>query len=358
MTAGAQDFLGFPDPPPRPAPGATSAPAPAPAPVLAPPAAQPAPERADAPDLEALRAASIHRIKGPTILLGSGSYFDFEAPDAAELTIEDIAYGLAYACRFAGQCVQRSTGRRVFYSVAQHCVEMSRRGPPELAFDLLMHEAGEATCGDMTGPLKSLCPDYKAVEKRCEAAALARFGVSMADPAAVKLWDLRMLATERRDLLPWKGEEWAVTGGAEPLPEPIEPWAPDVAAVEFLIRYYLLAPPASAPVYHIVDLRSRNLSEDYITLWRDAERGYAVVLDDAGRFSADHVHAYFGPHGPSNWMHFPVRTEIAAALSVPNCDLGFPGTANGPAIPNTMANRKRLIEAARFAARQGARHAG
>lgn len=37
-------------------------------------------------------AAPVHRIIGPTILLGSGTYFDFDNPEAAELTVEDVAY--------------------------------------------------------------------------------------------------------------------------------------------------------------------------------------------------------------------------------------------------------------------------
>jgi uncharacterized protein len=59
------------------------------------------------------------------ILLGSGTYFYYLEPHSADVTIEDIAYGLAFAGRFAGQCVSRATGKRVFYSVAEHCVRMS-----------------------------------------------------------------------------------------------------------------------------------------------------------------------------------------------------------------------------------------
>jgi hypothetical protein len=192
-------------------------------------------------DIESLKAASIRRIQGPTILLGSGTYFDFEDPASAELTIDDVAYGLAFACRFAGQCVERATGRRVFYAVAEHCVRMSDEAPPPLKLYALMHELGEATCGDMTGPLKTLCPDYKGVEKRCEAAAMQRFGIPPVDLDAIKLLDLRMLATERRDLMPWSGESWAWVKGAEPFDFAISPWDPYFAAEQFLDRYQKLA---------------------------------------------------------------------------------------------------------------------
>jgi hypothetical protein len=196
------------------------------------------------PDIEAMKTASIHRIVGPTILLGSGTYFDFEAPETAELTLEDVAYGLANSCRFAGQCVLRYTGRRVYYSVAEHCLRMSYLVHPSLAYLALMHELGEATCGDMVSPLKAICPEYKVVEKRCEAAAMKRFQVNITRPELIKHDDLRMLATERRDLMPWKGQEWQTVGTAEPFPDQITyTLSPMRAAEEFMIRYRQLGGP-------------------------------------------------------------------------------------------------------------------
>ncbi|WP_179298190.1 hypothetical protein [Mesorhizobium carmichaelinearum] len=188
-------------------------------------------------ELEAMKAASIRRAIGPTILLGSGTYFDFEAPELSAITIEDVAYGLGFEGRFAGQCYSRILNRRVFYSVAEHCVRMSNVVPEEHAYDALMHELGEATCRDVSGPLKSLCPDFKAVEKRCEAAGFARFAVPMRDPSLIKLFDLRMLVTERRDLLRWNGEPWADRHKiADPLPFEIIPWDPAAADQEGLLE--------------------------------------------------------------------------------------------------------------------------
>lgn len=194
------------------------------------------------PTLEVMKDASIRRITGPTILLGSGTYFDFEAPEESEITIEDIAYGLAYACRFAGQCYSRILNRRVFYSVAEHCVRMSMAAAPALRFQALMHELGEPVCGDMTGPLKSLCPDYKRIEKNCEAAIARRFDVSISDPAEIKSLDLRMLATEKRDLMRSGSDKWDYTRGAEPFEFEIVPWDHEAAAVEFLRQYHELRP--------------------------------------------------------------------------------------------------------------------
>lgn len=186
--------------------------------------------------IEKMRASVIRTAIGPTILLGSGTYFDFEDPESSEITIEDIAYGLAFEGRCAGQCYSRLLGKRVFYSVAQHCVLMSLIVSPHLAMQALMHEVGEAVCGDMTAPLKSLTPSFKAIEKRCEAAILKRFGIEMTDPVAIKQADVRMLATERRDLLLWRGENWSLTD-IEPYEFEITPLSPDDAADAFLRRY-------------------------------------------------------------------------------------------------------------------------
>lgn len=186
--------------------------------------------------IENMRASVIRHAIGPTILLGSGTYFDFEDPDSSEITIEDIAFGLAFEGRCAGQCYSRLLKRRVFYSVAEHCVRMSYAVEPHLALQALMHEVGEAVCGDMTAPLKSLNPSFKAIEKRCEAAILKRFGITITDPVALKHADVRMLATERRDLLLWRGERWSLSD-IEPYDFLIHPWSPEHAAEAFLLRY-------------------------------------------------------------------------------------------------------------------------
>lgn len=183
----------------------------------------------------------VRRIIGPTILLGSGTYFDFDNPEGSELTIEDVAYGLAFQSRFSGQCVSRRTGKRVYYSVAQHCIIMAGHAEPGNKMAALMHEVGEATCGDMSSPLKSKCPDFKAVEKRCEAAGLQHFGVRTPSHAYIKHLDLCMLATEQRDLMPVNGDTWGTVEGRRPFEAEIFPWQdPHGAAEAFLETYHAL----------------------------------------------------------------------------------------------------------------------
>lgn len=180
--------------------------------------------------------------QGPTVILGSGTYYDYVRPEINVPTLEDLAYALAFECRFSGQCISRRTGRRVFYSVAQHCVVMSHQVEARLAYDALMHESGELACRDASTELKKLCPDYKAVEKRCEAAMFARFRVPMLDKAAIKAADLRMLATERRDLLNWNGEAWGIDALTTPYDFEIEPLTPEGSAEAFIARFREVAP--------------------------------------------------------------------------------------------------------------------
>ena len=188
-----------------------------------------------------MQAASVRYITGPTILLGSGAYLDYGAPEDCNLTIDDVAYGLAHTGRFQGQCVDQATGKRVFYSVAEHCVRMAAAVPPPHSYDALMHELGEVACGDMPSPLKRLCPEYREIEKRCEAAARIKFNVAMKAPDVIKRFDLIMLATERRDLMPGR-DDWEMIGGALPLPGRITPWDSEAAARSFLAAYRIYKP--------------------------------------------------------------------------------------------------------------------
>lgn len=172
---------------------------------------------------------TVRRIVGPTILLNSGSYFDFVDPAGCTFTIDDVAHGLSMTCRFAGQC-------RDFYSVAQHSVLLSEIVPEEDAYAGLMHDAAEAFVEDMSRPLKDLVAEYRVVEKRVEAAVFARFGVPCPLPASVKEADIVMLATEQRQLMRNR-DDWNYTRGRATAPITITSWSPAEAEARFLDRH-------------------------------------------------------------------------------------------------------------------------
>lgn len=184
-------------------------------------------------DAEELKAGTI---KGPTILLHSGNYFSYEHPQESRWAFDDIAHGLAMTCRFGGQA-------RRYYSVAEHSVYVSRLVPSELAWDALMHDAAEAFICDMPKPLKELLPDYKAVERRVEAAIAARYGLIDPMPREIKIADIQMLRAEQVQIMR-NNEDWHWTFN---VPEPdvqIACFPPEDAKALFLARAAELGRPA------------------------------------------------------------------------------------------------------------------
>jgi hypothetical protein len=204
---------------------------------------------------EETAAHAARQIKGATIAWGGGEYFDLANPNPEVVTIEDVAYALAYTVRWRGQA--RSFGRRVFYGVAEHCVIGAKHVLRETnskahALAFLFHEDDEIVFPDIPGPAKLLLSDdCKAAIRRCGEAIRLEFGVGIPDPDLIKRYDIRMLLTERRDLLgkAFANDEWHNGGsggtascvGFEPFDEQIRPTPhPSDAALQWLEMYHWL----------------------------------------------------------------------------------------------------------------------
>lgn len=131
-----------------------------------------------------------------------------ELPNPEDISLEDIAHGLANTCRYAGQS-------GIFYSVAEHAVLVSerlrRRGAhPRLILAGLHHDDPEAFLGDLTRPLKTLLPHFHVLEEKMWAAIKVALDINCPtiDEPAVKEADNWALAAEAYYLLPSKGINW------------------------------------------------------------------------------------------------------------------------------------------------------
>lgn len=145
------------------------------------------------------------------IELYSGRYLDLSNPDFSVIGLDDIAHGLAYTCRYSGQCGD-------YYSVAQHAVMCSRyvekHGfPVPIQLGALHHDDSEAFLGDVVRPLKGLIqPQYGALTEKMDEAITQAFGnLWPADALTlpdVKIADNWALMVEAWRLLPSKGKQW------------------------------------------------------------------------------------------------------------------------------------------------------
>lgn len=158
----------------------------------------------------------------------SGKRFYPLDPRVEDVDIEDIAHALSLLCRFGGH-VDR------FYSVAEHCVLLSKWVDPEHAFHALLHDATEAYVVDLPRPIKRNLPDYVNLEDRVWNAITTKFNLSSYIPDQVKDGDNRILIDEHHTLMS-RSERWTVDS-LEPLNVPIEGWNPELAEAMYLKRF-------------------------------------------------------------------------------------------------------------------------
>lgn len=169
--------------------------------------------------------------RGDWIQTHSGIQFWPLDPRAPEIDIKDVAHSLSLQCRFGGHT-------NTFYSVAEHSVRVSRAVPPEHALWGLLHDAAEAYLVDLPRPIKRFSEMgalYREIEEHLMTCVCIRFGLDLTEPPAVKVADVALLMTEKRDLMKMEPKPWEDT--SEPLPDRIEPWDWKIAKWEFLQRF-------------------------------------------------------------------------------------------------------------------------
>ncbi len=190
----------------------------------------------------------------------SGMAFDLLNPLPGMVVLDDIAWSLAHVNRFTGHACRP-------YSVAEHSINVAARVEKDfcdttgvfttkrvreqrsLCLAALLHDAEEAYLGDMSSPFKALLrnftgrgnvPAIDQIADKIKAAIALHFHTDILRPSSysrnmipdheamslrkrmIKQADLRMLATERRDLMPkkpaWDESGWLATGHPMPLP--------------------------------------------------------------------------------------------------------------------------------------------
>lgn len=179
--------------------------------------------------------ADMHTAAFHEIETASGLFFDLAKPHPRDVALYDIAQGLSCTARYGGQASE-------FYSVAQHAYvvaqQLKRRNwPVSVQLAGLHHDDPEAYIGDIPRPLKSLLPEYRALERevwRAIAEAIAPFPLPI-DSDAVKEADTWALSYEAHYLMPSMGIGWFCEGYYERNPYnandpgPLTPWPHDVA---------------------------------------------------------------------------------------------------------------------------------
>lgn len=196
----------------------------------------------------------------------SGRSLSLLAPERAQIDfVADIAPQLARQTRFNGAVVASP------YSIAQHCVLgadalYQETRDPVIAAYFLLHDAHEAYTGDITSPVHQALSELgramgvgfqgndighviDALKAGIDKAILSAAGLAMPSQdirSVIKVMDIRMLATERRDLLapaplPWGGQ----VERAEPIRGPrIKPWPWPKSVEQWLDRLARYCPTA------------------------------------------------------------------------------------------------------------------
>jgi len=167
----------------------------------------------------------------------SGGIVDLDDVAGSDFRIEDVAHALGLLCRFNGHVDQ-------FYSVAEHCVVMSRMMPEKVALHALLHDAAEAYVGDLITPIKRHAPGVHEIELALRNGLYEALELELPDAdevAEIRRADLRMLVTERAQLyhrLP--DRPWERCEKVEPFGVVLPLWPPRRAGSEYSTRFWTL----------------------------------------------------------------------------------------------------------------------
>lgn len=176
-------------------------------------------------------------VRGDWIQTAMGRQFWPIDPRPDEVFADDIAHSLSMLCRFGGHCLR-------FYSVAEHCVLLSRHVAPEHRLWALLHDASEAYLVDVPRPLKPFLKGYREAEDKIMQAVCAKFGLSPEMPTEVKAADTAILSDEAEQNMSRPPVAWSTT--TTPLGVTLQYWSPNRARREFMAALTVLTPSPHA----------------------------------------------------------------------------------------------------------------
>jgi hypothetical protein len=168
------------------------------------------------------------------IMTYTGKRMNILNPRIEDFCIEDIAHHLSNICRYTGAV-------KTFYSVAQHCVLVSRYAQSKR--EGLFHDSPESNLNDCVAPLKKsgFMQSYCVFEDVHEKAIAEKWKLQYPWPPDVKVADGRVFFMEVRALLRNPEEFGNFYPQAQQYKysdEALGPvWSPRKAEVEFLLRY-------------------------------------------------------------------------------------------------------------------------
>ena len=149
-----------------------------------------------------------------------------------DIDIGDIAHSLSMQCRFNGQITK-------FYSVAEHCYFASKMIDeylgPVAQLEALLHDGCEAYIGDMVMPLKRSFSEFRKLEEDITNKVWKKFNLSGDYRLFVDIVDVKMCATEAKQLIVGDLSDWKLS--ETPYNFSLPCWNPAKANIEFIKRY-------------------------------------------------------------------------------------------------------------------------
>lgn len=177
------------------------------------------------PSQDAIKAGGYVGIRGGLI--------DLRYPSPEAFQPEETGRTLSFECRYAG-----NYGR---YSVAQHAclvagVIEAMGGTLQQQLAGLHHDDSESVTGDLPNPIKTMCPDFREIERRLEDAINERYNIDIHDPI-VRAADMAVFANEINKFIP-KEQRWIYSSWAETKANIsyglFVPWEPDNAYARYI----------------------------------------------------------------------------------------------------------------------------